>query len=244
MLRELSAATGVSIIASTGFHKRFFYRNDSPVFSLSEEELTGCFCRDIRNRRCGLIKAAAEAEPMSGHSRLLHTAAARASLLTNAPVLCHIDRGVNPLSLLAFYTDLGVAAESMILCHCDRAVDDLSLHIAAASQGAFLEYDTIARPKYHSDDTECRIIARLIAKGLGHRLLLGLDTTRERLRAYNNPDAPGLSYLRECFLPRLRRAGIAEERLRLITEVNPVSAFSFALKPQQYKERPPSGDPT
>ncbi len=229
-LAELSRASGVSIIASTGFHKLCFYRTDSPIHILTAEELTASFCRDIRDKHCGMIKVAADRNWLEGRYELLHHAAAVAAGSTGTPVLCHVEQGADPIAILDFYTKKGVAADSIILCHCDRAVSEFGRHLAAVKEGAYLEYDTIARPKYHSDEVEIGLISRLIGAGYANRLLLGLDTTKERLISYSGENAPGLVYLRSTFLPKMKKAGISDEAVRLITEVNPTEAFAFEPK--------------
>ncbi len=228
-LGELSRDSGVAIIASTGFHKLCFYRDDSPIHTLTEDELVASFCRDIRENRCGMIKVAADSIWLDGRYETLHRAAAKAAVLTGAPVICHVEKGADPVEVLDFYTGLGVAPASMILCHCDRAVADFSRHLTVVERGAYLEYDTVARPKYHDDEAEIELISQLVKAGYGSRVLLGLDTTRERLIAYGSK-GPGLSYIKNTFVPMLLAAGIDGETVRLMTEVNPAEAFSFLLK--------------
>ncbi len=228
VLARLSRASGVGIVASTGFHKLCFYRSDSPIRFLTEEELKASFCRDVLRGHCGVIKVAADVDWLAGRYEMLHRAAADAAVLTGAPVLCHIEKGADPSAVLDFYAERGVSENSLLLCHCDRAVPDVSAHLKAAARGAYLEYDTIARPKYHDDDTEIALIAQVVAAGFGDRLLLGLDTTRERLAAYGNPCAPGLCYLRNSFVPRMLRAGLSPDDVARFTELNPAEALAFS----------------
>lgn len=101
-LAELSRASGVSIIASTGFHKLCFYRTDSPIHILTAEELTASFCRDIRDKHCGMIKVAADRNWLEGRNELLHHAAAVAAGSTGTPVLCHVEQGADPIAILVF----------------------------------------------------------------------------------------------------------------------------------------------
>ena len=90
--------------------------------------------------------------------------------------------------------------------------------------GAYVEYDTIGRFKYHADEREARLILHMMEKGYRDRLLLSLDTTAERLGRYGG--AISLTYLIERFLPRLRAAGVPEEDLLAITRTNPARALA------------------
>ena len=91
--------------------------------------------------------------------------------------------------------------------------------------GAFLEFDTIGRFKYHSDEQEIELFRRHIADGFGRQLLFSLDTTRARLSAYG-PTEVGLDYIHRVFLGKMRQAGITEEQIRQISAENPRRALA------------------
>ncbi len=255
VLRRLSAETGVKIIASAGFHKLAFYRQDSAVMIDPEQALARRFAAEIR-QGAGIIKTAVDRDGISGRYCLLHAAAAAAAAETGAAVLCHVEQGASLMELIAFYSFREIAPERLILCHADRAVPDRGAHLAALREGVYLEYDTICRPKYHDDAQEAALILYLLEKGYENQLLMGLDTTRERLTHYSRRDclcsvgnfsgasAAGLSYIRRQFLPLLRRSGAAARQLDLIMTKNPACALQLRLPengeqfPSEYGEQP------
>ena len=55
--------------------------------------------------------------------------------------------------------------------------------------------------------------------GYGEQIVLSLDTTNERLRAYNANDM-GLDYILTDFIPMLRQAGVAKKDIRAMCESN------------------------
>ncbi|MBR5768445.1 MAG: phosphotriesterase [Clostridia bacterium] len=226
--RRLSAESGIGIVASTGFHKLCFYRDDSRVLKAREYDLRRSFFRQAG--RCGIIKTAVEKEGITGRYEVLHTAAARTASETGLKVIVHTDPGSDALGLLDFYARLGVEESCVILCHLDRTEPDIGIHIEAARRGAFLEYDTIARPKYHTDEDEIGIIGRVCGAGYEKNVLLGLDTTRERLRSYCENTAVGLDYLENNFIKKLRGHGFDEKTVELMIRDNPRKAISFVPK--------------
>ena len=84
--------------------------------------------------------------------------------------------------------------------------------------------DTIGRYKYHSDEEEVRLIRMLLDHGHEDRILLGLDTTRKRMKSYGGDI--GLDYLQGSFLLLLRRSGVTEEQIHKMIHANPAKAFS------------------
>jgi len=242
-LLRVSEEAGVHVVASTGFHKLAFYPPDHWIRKLGEKELTELFIGELEDGmlsgtdrlepeaaervqgRAGQIKTAVDAERMADPDKRWFAAAAAASLKTGAPIMCHTESAAQARWLLSFYLERGVPAESVILCHLDRTLDDPDAHLELTGQGAYLEYDTIGRFKYHSDEEEAKWIARMLAAGLEDRLLLGLDTTRARLAAYGG--WPGLRHIAQRFLPLLALEGATGEQLVKLMEKNPAKAFSW-----------------
>ncbi len=237
---EAARQSGVAVIASTGFHRLPFYPANHWVHYLPEEYLTELFAREVETgmhgdgddalptarlaARAGVIKVAIGPEGPQGRVAALLRAAAEASLRTGAPLLCHTEAGQHAVALVDFLRGMGVPACSIIVCHADRTTD-LALNLAIARTGVWLEYDTVGRPKYHSDEDEAGLLAAMAEAGHAGRLLLGLDGTRERHIAYGG--TVGLDYLQRVFLPLLRRQGFGEALLRQWTIDNPAHAFSF-----------------
>ena len=138
--------------------------------------------------------------------------------------MAHIERGANPIELAEFLQAEGVSPADTVFCHMDRATDDLGIHGEICSTGIFLEYDTIYRPKYHDDEREAEITVSILKAGFEDNILMGLDTTRARLRAYGG--TPGLNYILETFIPFLEARGVAPEQVQKIFVKNPARAFA------------------
>jgi len=230
-----SRASGVHIVASTGFHKTVFYYDDSYIFSLKEEQIAQLYIDEITKGMedtgvcAGLIKTAVDTGGIFTDAlyEKLHTAAAEAQMETGAPLMCHIEPGADAAEVADFYLGKGVAADRLWLAHLDRARFDPTYHRDILSREVYLEYDTIARPRYHSDRDECRLIAEMLASGYEDQLLLGLDTTRARLKSYGAET--GLDYILETFLPLLTEGGATQAQCRKLTVENPGRALLINL---------------
>lgn len=237
---KASLRTGVNIIASTGFHKLVFYPDSHWIRKMDEDCLAGLFIDELENgmfidcdiskpvrrieSKAGVIKTASDMEGPTGDYRRLFSAAAEASVRTGAPILSHTELGMGALDQIRLFTDHGVPVSSIIICHLDRVLTDPGYLAEVASTGVYLELDTIGRIKYHSDDDEARFIMGLLENGFEDRILLGLDTTRERMKSYGG--SIGLDYLHEAFFPLLRSYGVGDSHIYKFTVSNPAKAFS------------------
>lgn len=240
-LAEISHMTGVHIICSTGFHKMIFYPEEHWIFKKSRHELEALFVQELIygvNNRCekiftdhvgeqkaGIIKCALDQENLSLQYEKLFLAAAGAAKQTGRAMMVHIEKGSDPLLLLDFLLDQGVQAHQIVFCHMDRAIPDLAVHKKVLDAGVYLEFDTIGRLKYHSDEQEIALFQTLLDQGYEDQLLFSLDTTRERLKAYN-PDGVGLDYILKTFCPAMRNAGISEEQIEKISNKNCINVLT------------------
>ncbi len=240
-LRVLSVDSGIVIVASTGFHKMMFYPENHWNFTASEDALTELYLCELTlgmhqdpdlvfptNRilaKAGQIKTAIEKDEMSRQYEKLFSAAARAAVETGAPLMVHVENGCHPETYLDYLLKKGVRPEQLIFCHMDRACEDLGVHKDFAKAGVFLEYDTIAREKYHSDQRELEIFHEMINSGFEDALLFSLDTTRQRLRSYGGQI--GLDYILRSFLEKMKSSGIPQNIIDKISRVNPSRAFAW-----------------
>lgn len=239
-LAVVSKETGVNIIASTGFHKLVFYEDDHWIRKIDEDALTELFIDEIENgmfidgdhkkpeirinSRPGIIKTASESVGITSEYKRLFLAAARASKRTGTPILSHTEMGKYALEQVQLFTDAGLPPNSIIICHLDRDLSDIEYHKAVAQTGVYLEYDTIGRLKYHGDEDEAKFITKMIDSGFEDSILLGLDTTRERLKSYGGKI--GLSYIKESFIPLLLSYGVPQDIIEKFTVINPSKALA------------------
>ncbi|HZG56727.1 hypothetical protein [Paenibacillus sp.] len=256
MERELflaSTETEVHLVASTGFHKLAMYPEGHWIRTTSEERLKDIFVHELTegmytgtdtrepeaaidtndgiaklavDAKAGIIKTAVDADRMADPDKRWFAAAAAASLATGAPIVCHTETHEEAIWLADYYMTKGVEPRKIILCHLDRTTERPETHRELARLGCYLEYDTIGRFKYHSDEEEAELLLRMLDWGLADRILLSLDTTRARLKHYGGDI--GWTYLLDRFLPMLRdRYGVADADIHRWMVANPAEAFAF-----------------
>lgn len=232
-LLSISRASGVHIVTVTGYHRPMFYPPDSFLFQEEMDALYERFLMELsvgvldggarRNIRAGAVKAALGPEGPVGRDGTLLRAAARAAAAGDVPLILHTEAGAGAVQAIGLCERAGLDPGRVLVCHADRQASDFRAHREIARTGAFLEYDTIGRFRYHDDEAEVRLILHMLEAGCRDRLLLSLDTTAARLKRYGGEI--GLTYLIETFLPALRRSGVSASDIEAITRLNPVRAF-------------------
>ncbi len=245
LLEKASAQSGVKIIASTGFHKTIFYYDDSYVFTKGVDDITDLYIEEIEHGmyssrcdgarkllcRAGQIKTAIDRKGIHADATYekLFEAAANAAYATGAPVMIHIEQDADALHVVEFFAKKGIAANRLMLCHIDRARYDFGYNKECAQTGAFMEYDTINRLKYHDDVKEAELIEFMLCAGFASQLLLGLDTTNARLRSYGAADM-GLDFILKAFVPFMEERGVTKETLHEMLVENPKRALVLLNK--------------
>jgi phosphotriesterase-related protein len=230
-LVNASSKTGVHIIAVTGFHRALFYEEGGFPASWTEQQLSDLFESEITKgmtlkdgrriaARAGMVKAAIETGGVyaDSTSERLFGAVAQAASKTGAPVLIHTEPKADILEMIEFFGSAGIAARRLIICHMDRTRYDMGYHREVLSTGANLCYDSVNRLKYLSHEKEIALIKAMIESGFEEQLLLSLDTTNQRLRAYGAD--MGLDYILKDFSTLLREHGVPMSAIENMTISN------------------------
>lgn len=218
-IRRISLATGLTVVMTTGAHRREHYAADHPLLSASEDELATAFLRDLTvgaveglaagedagpdaAPRAGVLKVGLGYWRIDDAARRAIAAVGAAHRDTGAPVMVHLEHGTAAHEALDALASVGVAADRVALAHIDRNPDP-GLHAELAARGAFLGYDGAARARDWPDSVLIECLTETARRGGADRVLLGGDVARAtRYRAYGG--IPGLRYLGDRFVPRLR----------------------------------------
>lgn len=244
LMRAASKETGVHIVACTGYHRDAHYAPghwvlDAPVDLLAErieaDIERGMHPGDWLDpgaapdpARAGVIKAGASYQRISRRERDRLEAAAIASARTGVPVLVHAEVGTCGHDIVDILEGSGAPATSVILSHLDRN-PDAELHAEIAARGVTLEYDTVGRIKYRPDSDLLALIEAVVLAGHVERIVLGLDLgRRDYFRSWDG--GPGMRYLLETFVPRLRRR-IGDAATDAILVANPARVFAQPATP-------------
>jgi phosphotriesterase-related protein len=184
MLRRLSQASGVHLIACTGFHRKRYYAPAPPLWEMRAESAADLFIReltigliettdDVQPVRAGLIKIAGEATTANTPQHLLE-AASMACRQTDCAIAMHTEKGAVVEAFLQFFIDHNVDPQRLVFCHVDKRAD-FAFHSEIARSGAMLEYDTFFRPKYNPDINVWPLLEKMIAAGFATQIALATD---------------------------------------------------------------------
>jgi phosphotriesterase-related protein len=240
LLQLASQRSKVNIIACTGFHRGAFYDGDHFRYHESVETMARRMIEEINigmaiyagsnvvertNIRAGLIKFASDYHVIDDNARKIAEAVAAAHLATGAPILSHCEQGTCALEQVQLFSNLGVHPSCLLISHLDRNLDRY-VHEDVAHTGAFLVYDGISRVEIHSDMEIIELIRRMMEEGYLRQILLGMDMGRRSMwKSYGG--GPGMTYIGNVFLIKLRRAGLTYEPIEAFTNRNPTDALAF-----------------
>lgn len=244
-LARISTATGLSVIATTGRHREAHYAPDHPTRTADAAQLAALFIADVREGmpssdadphgpralsptgapvHAGMLKGGADYWRISPFERTTLIALADAHRATGAPIMVHLEFCTAAHEVLDLLAQEGVASDRVVLAHADRD-PDAGLHLSLTERGAYLGYDGYARPRTRSDAELLTLTDTVIAGGGGDRIVLGGDVARAtRYIAYGG--MPGLAYLGERYLPRLRSA-VGDAAVDALLTTNPARLLTL-----------------
>ena len=236
-LRSISQATGVHIIAATGYNKAKYCESfvaGKSIEQIAAEEvqelLHGMDGMDIR---AGLIKASSSQDVITPAERKIFSAAILAHKKTGAPISTHTEGGSLALEQADMLIDSGVAPRHIIIGHFDRKLEWQSV-LALAETGVYIGFDQISKEKYYPDRQRIGFIQRLVKAGHAEQILLSGDLARKSYwPSYGFGFGPGLTYILWRFVPWMLESGIERAAIEDMLIYNPARAFSWADKPVQ-----------
>ncbi|MEO8355485.1 MAG: hypothetical protein ABI621_06205 [Chloroflexota bacterium] len=217
-LRELSRASGVNLIACTGFHRKKYYSPDHWLWRSDAQTIGDFLCSELNQGlsetleapfpvRAGFIKIALEATwAECPHAAL--EGAAYAGLKSQAMLEIHTEKGALAEKICIYFMNLGLRAQQIVLCHMDKR-PDVYLQKELARLGVLLEYDTFYRPKYNPSVNVWPLIEQMVSAGLSDRVALATDMAEAELYHFLGGGA-GLASLPGDILTQLTEKGIPE----------------------------------
>jgi predicted metal-dependent phosphotriesterase family hydrolase len=242
-LAELSAVTGVTIVAATGFYKDNYYRPEGETAAgawdflpaalrqASVEELAEFFLGEIEQGiegtpvRAGIIgEIATSFKRITEEEERVFRAAALASRKTGIPISTHTTLGTMGMEQVDLLTAAGADPSRILLSHVDLSADG-AYHLALARLGVSLGFDTFGKVSYQPDTVRVTSIRKLVEAGFENQILLSCDIgRRSQMKRYGGR---GYAYLFERAIPLLEQAGIAPATIHKFLVDNPRRLLAF-----------------
>jgi phosphotriesterase-related protein len=230
----VSARTGLRIVHVTGAHREAHYAAGDPLLDEPVDALVSRFSQDLAVGmdgtpvRAGAVKAGADYWSLTAFERRVLTAVGALAARSGVPVMVHLEHGSAAHEVLDLLAAEGCPEDRVALAHIDRNPDP-GLHRELAARGAYLGYDGAARHQRWPDSVLIDCLAAVVEGGAGDRVLLGGDVARRsRYVAYGG--MPGLAYLFDRFVPRLRQA-VGDDALGSVLVANPARWLSWEPQP-------------
>jgi len=237
MMKEVSQATGVQIVAATGNHLAV----PRPFADLPPEVIADLYVREIEvgiegtGIKAGIIKVASDEGGVTPAQEIVLRAAGQASVRTGVPISTHTwspDRvGDEQVRILM---DEGVDMDRVYIGHSNDDMD-MSYLQGLLRKGVWLGLDRFPggrRPGTPYWEERTQLTKQLIDAGHTNRIMLshdhsvpkaryGLAVQEERIKY--NPD--GYNFITRNVLPRLMDMGVSEEVINQIMVENPRRFF-------------------
>lgn len=223
LMQRVAEASGIKIIASTGFYKEpflpdYFYQySDQQLAKLLIEDLeVGMDGTNIKAHVIGEIGTSKDViTPME---KRLFQIAIRVHLETGRPISTHTTLGTMALEQIQLFQGAGINPERVVIGHLDLNCDR-DYHLRIADHGVFMAFDTIGKINYQSDEKRIEHLQLLIERGHLGQIMLSEDLTRKsHLKKHGGI---GYSYLVDHFIPQLLQAGISEGAINQMLIENP-----------------------
>lgn len=205
---RISANVGLHVVHATGAHHHRHYAEDDPLLCRSEADLAQLFATELVDGiegtgvRAGLVKTGVGYWSVAPFEQRVLAAAGSLAAKDGVPIMVHLEHGSAAHEVLDLLELAGCPPDRVALAHVDRNPDP-GLHSDLAARGAYLGYDGAARHQRWPDSVLVDCLAAVVAAGHGDRLLLGGDVAR-RTRYVSYGGLPGLAYLFDRFVPRVR----------------------------------------
>jgi phosphotriesterase-related protein len=240
LLRQISEATGINVVASTGY-----YTQDRLPLSLRQvDQLVEAFTHDVEvgiqgtDSRAGFLKCATDRPGIVPDVEVVLRAVARVHRATGIPIMTHAFVGnESGLRQLEIFEEEGVDCRNVLIGHCGDTTS-LGYLEAVARRGAVLGMDRYGLPRDTggaslSTAERNRTVAAMVGLGYTGQLVLSNDAVGCYMPLQNLEfwDSWDFTYIFEHALPELRELGIDEAAVNAMIGANvhrwlqPVAAY-------------------
>jgi len=222
-LAALQRDTGVAVVACAGYYVSDFHPPETrgmEVEAIAQqlrwEVRTGL---DGTAHRPGAIGELGGSFPLRPDECRVLRAGARVALTEDLALLTHCQGGRGALAQLDLLEREGVRPDRVALGHLDLLPPALWAEVAeAAARGAYVGIDTVGKAAYAPDSQRLDLVAFLWERGLGDRILVSTDISRDRyLRRHGGH---GYEHLLATFVPDLE-ARMGDRAVRATLRTNP-----------------------
>jgi phosphotriesterase-related protein len=223
-LRQISAATGLHVVASGGYYLQNTY--PAEISTMSENEIADSLVKEAAAGRYGAygeIGSMPDEADFTPDEKKVYRAVGKAHLRNSLPIFTHNNYGAPTvpreiaLRQLDIYEAVGVDPKRMAIGHMDSLPGtNPDIIKALAKRGAFVGIDRI-RGEEKADEARVALVLAFLEAGYVDQLLLSSDTRRD----FNKVGR---------FVKQLKAAGVSDAMLHTIQVDNPRRFLAFVPK--------------
>ena len=233
LLAEVAARTGLAIISATGIYSTGAYLRIRRELGGSIDAVSELFIQELTEGiddtgiKAGIIKVVTGHPVIIEEERELLLAAARASVVTGAPIITHTEGvlGVEQQNILG---DAGVPLHRIIIGHSCLS-RDFQYHTQIIRGGSYVAFDRFGMPDM-PDETRAASLMKLLDAGYASRLMVSHDSVWYWA---NGPSIGTGAYKNwvptnffERVIPMLRFNGATDEQIETMLVANPRHFFA------------------
>ncbi|MDR7077445.1 phosphotriesterase-related protein [Neobacillus niacini] len=252
LYETLSKTTGVHIVASTGLGPEpmlsgyFVTPQKNPPTPWSAEQFADLFAKEVtegivvprieRSGLAGLVTSIASQSGITEKETNLFRGSAQAALTTGVPV--SVQYGLDAINDLDILLAEGIEPNRIIIGGLDRLDAARRKEVfGVARRGAMVALDhvgTATHEGYVNDEQRVQLIVDLFKEGLGDQVLI--STNAVGVAKGHATKEISYDYLLKTFVPMLKKAGVTDEQVRTLLEVNPQRVLTVATSVTAEKE--------
>lgn len=238
-LARIARATDLNVIMGSGYYVHEY--QPASIAEKSEDEIVKEIVQDITEGvgdtgiRSGVIGEVGCTWPLHDNERKSLRAAARAQIITGAPLLIHPGRNPQaPLEIMEIVRESGGDPSRTIMSHVDRTIFDNDTLDKLAETGCFIEFDLFGSETTFypfspidmpNDGKRLDYFLHLRERGrLGQALMAQDICNKHRLTRYGGH---GYAHILENVMPIMRRKGFTIDEIDQILVGNPARALAF-----------------
>lgn len=235
LIRKVAEATGLNLIASSGF-----YYQEEPWLAMRDEEeiyeLLSGECRDGiagTDSLPGIMKSGISPAGVTPLQHKLLHATGRVAAELDLPIFCHHDpNSKTGHDIMGVYTSVGVRPERVVLGHSGDTTD-VDYLVSVLNEGCYVGFDRLAYCGFGATpvlEDSVRTILALCEKGYQDKIMLSHDwaaylafwdswqTTKHSDYMHIEAD---FTYAHTHVLPGLRSGGLDEAGINDLLVENP-----------------------
>ena len=236
-LAQVSRATGVHIIAGTGYY--LDAAQPAEVKGLSAARIAELILADLDDGedgiRPGFIGEIGVSSSFTPAERASLDGACLAQRESGLALQIHLPGWFRlGEEVMDIVEGFGLDPDRVVLCHMGPSGADLDYQERLLRRGARLQYDMVGMEVFYadqgvqcpSDEQNAAWLNRLAERGHLHQLLVSQDIfLKSLLRRHGGP---GYGHILQYFVPRLLDAGLDTAALDQLLRINPRTLFDSA----------------